>query len=220
MLNPRWLERILVASGRRISYGDIRKHPHGWIFAEKSYGDLTGALRTPDKKVQCSPPAFISALEDALASAETVTSGEFPLIMIGKRQRESMNSWLNETPGMHQLHRGNCVDMHPQDAAALGLIDGQQVRLSSTTGSMTLPLNITEGGCAGVVAVAHGWGSTVYSPSDGSVAQCYGSNRNSLVSRGTIDRLSQVPHFNYTAVRIEPIAMEAQSSNVIFAIQA
>ena len=220
MLSPRWLERLLVATGRRISYKDIRKHIHGWTFAEKSYGDLTAALRTPDNKVQCSPPAFISALEEALADTAAVTSDDFPLIMIGKRQRESMNSWLNETSGMHQLHRGNSVDVHPSDAAELGLVDGQQVCVCSAAGSITLPLNITEGGCAGVVAVAHGWGGAVYSPAKGALAQRYGSNRNSLVSRSAIDGLSQVPHFNYTAVRIEPAVPAAQSADMISAVRA
>jgi formate dehydrogenase len=219
-LNPQWLERILVASGKRIKYKDIRKHPHGWIFAEKNYGDLAKTLRTPDKTVHCSPPSFMAALQDALIDSRPVTSPDFPLIMVNKRQRESMNSWLNETQGMHSLNRGNTVDIHPNDAEALGLIDGQQVRISSPQGSISLPVLITAGGMPGVIAVGHGWGSTVYEPNSGKIAQRYGSNRNALVDRHAIDRFSQVPHFNSTAVRVEPIAAETEQASLIAAAQA
>ena len=58
--NPHWIDRILVASGRRLKWKDIMAHPHGWIFGEKEYGHLAKALRTPDKRVNAAPPAFVA----------------------------------------------------------------------------------------------------------------------------------------------------------------
>ena len=72
----------------------------------------------------------------------------------------------------------------------------------------------------GVIAVGHGWGSTVYEPNSGQIAQRYGSNRNALVDRHAIDRFSQVPHFNSTAVRVELIAAETEQASLIAAAQA
>lgn len=204
-INPRWIERLLVTTGGRIRYRDIRKHPHGWIFGEKRYGDLENALRTPDKTVHCSPPQFMDALRERLREPELVASDRYPMILVNKRDRESMNSWLNEVPGMHQIQRDIGVDVHPQDAAELGLIEGQRVRVTSDTDSIELPVNIVDGGRAGVVAIAHGWGSAIYDPHSGTKVASFGQNRNRLVNRQTIEQFSQVPYFNATPVRIDPV---------------
>ena len=217
-LNPRWLERILVYSGKRIKYKDILKHPHGWIFAEKEYGDLAKTLRTPDKTVHCSPPEFIEELKKALADKSCVTSDEYPFIMVNKRSRESMNSWLNETPGMYQMNRGNFADIHPEDAKALSLHQGQTVKIRSTQDTIELPINIVEGGAKGIIAVPHGWGSSIFDPASGKQVASYGENRNRLVDRQKVDPFSQVPTFNTIPVHIE--AADFIASDVSITAQA
>jgi formate dehydrogenase len=39
--NPRWLERAVVRLGRRVRWKDLQAHPHGWVYGERRYGDLT-----------------------------------------------------------------------------------------------------------------------------------------------------------------------------------
>ena len=204
-LNPRWIERALVASGRRLKFKDILAHEHGWIYGEKSYGDLTKALRTPDKRVQLAPPTLLWRCRQQLADRRAVTSENYPLLLINRRSRESMNSWLNETPGLFEQQRSNSVEMHPQDAETLGLYDGQRVRLRSPTGAIDLPVSIIEGGRPGVVTVAHGWGSRIFDPRQAVSAGALGANRNLLVDRMTLDPMSQTPVLNGTAVRIDLI---------------
>lgn len=204
-LNPGWIERGLVMSGGRLKYDDIRKHPHGWRYAEKRYGDLAGALRTPDKTVHCAPSRFVDECRHQLTQRRGVPTMEFPLLLINRRARESMNSWLNESPGLFQQQRRNAVEVHPDDAAALGLEDGVQVRVRSAIGAIELPVAIVGGGRAGVVTIAHGWGSRVFDPRGGGAAQSWGANRNTLIDRIDIDLLSQVPTFNATPVSLEAL---------------
>ena len=134
-----------------------------------------------------------------------MTSENYPLLLINRRSRESMNSWLNETPGLFEQQRSNSVEMHPQDAETLGLYDGQRVRLRSPTGAIDLPVSIIEGGRPGVVTVAHGWGSRIFDPRQAVSAGALGANRNLLVDRMTLDPMSQTPVLNGTAVRIDLI---------------
>lgn len=204
-MNPEWVERALVASGKRVKYRDILAHPHGWIFGDKTYGNLQKVLRTPDKTVHCAPPRFVAACRQLLKSPHASQNREFPLLMVNRRTRESMNSWLNETPGLFVQQRRNAVEMHPADAAALKLDEGLLARVSSANGQIELPVHLVEGGTRGVVAVAHGWGSQVYDPSGQQKTAPLGANRNELTSRHDIDPLSQLPIFNGTPVRIEPI---------------
>src|SRR5690606_14986690 len=83
--NPRWIEWLLVTSGRRIKYRDILKHPHGWIYSSKNYGDLKKTLKTPDNAVQVSPPEFVESLKKLVNSKANVANIEFPITMVNKR---------------------------------------------------------------------------------------------------------------------------------------
>ena len=199
---PRWLERALVASGGRLKFRDILRHPHGWKYAEKRYGDLAGALRTPDRTVHCAPPRLVFELRRQLALRECATSAQFPMLLVNRRTRESMNSMLNELPGLFAQQRSNAVEMHPDDAAELGLEDGEWARVGSVTGTIELPVAVVDGGRRGVVTIAHGWGSRIFDPAGTGEPWSHGANRNRLVERGCVDPLSQTPALNATPVRV------------------
>lgn len=205
-LNPRWLERALVAGGKRLKYDDILEYPHGWRYDTKRYGDLTGALRTADKTVHCAPPRFLFALGQQLADRRSRTSPAFPMLLVNRRTRESMNSFLNETAGLFAQDRSNTVELNPEDAAAIGLEDGQWARVSSSINAIELPVTLVEGGRRGVVVIAHGWGSRIFDPLNGAEPLAFGANRNLLVDRTHIDPLSQIASMNATPVRVEALA--------------
>jgi formate dehydrogenase len=97
------------------------------------------------------------------------------------------------------------VELHPTDAARLGLDDGQWARVSSRTGSIELPVALVDGGRRGVVTIAHGWGSRIFDPMGGAEPLVFGANRNLLVDREHIDPLSQMPSLNATPVRVEAV---------------
>ncbi len=50
------------------------------------------------------------------------------------------------------------VLMHPEDALARGLAQGDTVRVASAIGEIEVPLDISEDIRPGTVAVPHGWG--------------------------------------------------------------
>lgn len=212
-MNPGWIERALVFSGRRLKYRDILAHPHGWLFDRKRYGDLASALRTADKTVHCAPPLFVAECRRLLAEEARAQTADYPLLLVNRRSLESMNSWLNETPGLFEMHRSNAVEIHPDDAARLGLEEGMPARVSSAAGSVELPVAFVENGRPGVVTIAHGWGSRIFDPQGGAPAEALGTNRNLLTSRQRVDPLSQMAAFNGTPVRIEPVAAPRAESS-------
>ena len=78
-----------------------------------------------------------------------------------------MNSWLNELPGLHPSGKKNEVVINPEDAAALGVGDGDQVRVFSPVGEIELPATVSKQPRRGVVIVDHGWGSRIFDPRGG-----------------------------------------------------
>lgn len=211
-MNPAWLERALVMAGKRLKYGEIKKHPHGWMYGSKEYGHLQKSLQTADKAIHVAPPKFIFALRQEIKRRDTRTSAAFPMLLINRRTRESMNSWLNETPSLFEQQRHNAIELHPDDAAALGVENGQWARVSSAVGNIELPVTIVDGGRPGVVAVAHGWGARVYDPKSGAAPLALGANRNLLIDRRDFDPFSQTPSMNATPVRVEVILTPAQAA--------
>jgi formate dehydrogenase len=205
-MNPEWIGRLMVALGRRLKWKDIVAHEHGWVFGEKTYGHLPETVLTEDKRVQVAPPIFVAETTRLLA-APPAHDPAFPMFMSNKRVRESMNSWLNESPGLFKLKRSNVLEIHPDDAGELGIEDSSTVRVSSPVGSVELVAAVTDAMRRGVVCVPHGWGGRVFDPVSGDALDAPGVNRNLLVDSRRIDRFSQTPALNSTMVRVEPVAV-------------
>ncbi len=65
---------------------------------------------------------------------------------------------MHNAPLLMRGERHHRALMHADDAAALGIDDGDMVRVSSAHGSIELPVGLTSDIMAGVVAIPHGWG--------------------------------------------------------------
>ena len=105
---PHWVDRLVVATGRkfngrRIKWRDIMAHPHGWVLGPREFGHFKDALRTDDKKVHAAPPEFVARARELLAEPHPVAPDGYPFQLANRRNRHSMNSWLNELPGLHPV---------------------------------------------------------------------------------------------------------------------
>jgi formate dehydrogenase len=123
-----------------------------------------------------------------------------------------MNSWLNELPGLHPGGKHNEVLINPADAAALGIGDGDRVRVFSPVGSVELDASLSDGLRRGLVVVDHGWGSRIFDPRGGREPQSFGVNRNLLIDGESIDPLSQTSTLSSSYVGVEPVATRAISA--------
>ena len=119
--------------------------------------------------------------------------------LIGRRNTRSNNSWLRNLP-MLGKGRDLCVlEMHPQDAAALGVSDGETVELSSDTASLEIPVLLTEDLMTGVVAMPHGFSG------DRELRQSHcldGENYNRLAAAEIVDRPSATSALNGIPVSV------------------
>jgi formate dehydrogenase len=208
---PHWIDRLMIATsrkvnGRRLKWRHLRDNPHGLVLGPREFGHFRAALRTPDKKVQVAPAEFVARTRELLASAGPQANAEFPFLLGNRRNRHAMNSWLNELPGLHPAGKHNVVFVHPEDAAALGISDGDTVRVFSAVGSVAVTAAVSDRPRRGLVVMEHGWGSRVFDPRSGAPPQTYGVNRNLLVDGAALDPLSQTSALGGTHVGIERIA--------------
>ncbi|OBF37396.1 formate dehydrogenase [Mycobacterium sp. ACS1612] len=205
---PHWIDRLVIVTsrkvnGRKIKWRDVMSHPHGWVLGAREFGHFRSALRTDDKKVHAAPPEFVARARELLAEPCPAPPADYPFQLANRRNRHSMNSWLNELPGLHPAGKRNEVLIHPDDAAAIGVNDGDKVRVYSRVGAIELAAAVDERPRRGVVVIDHGWGSRVFDPRGGGQPESYGANRNLLVDGGPIDPLSQTAALSSSYVGIE-----------------
>jgi formate dehydrogenase len=205
---PHWLDRIMVATsrkinGRKLKWRDLRTSPHGLVLGPREFGHFKTALRTKDKKVHAAPAEFLARARELLVDPRPSAPSDYPFLLGNRRHRHSMNSWLNELPGLHPAGKGNDVLIHPDDAAGLGITDGDRVRVFSPVGEIELTATLSDRPRRGVVVVDHGWGSRIFDPTGVRQPESYGVNRNLLVDHASVDPLSQTSTLSSVYVGIE-----------------
>ncbi|MFI8974705.1 molybdopterin oxidoreductase family protein [Nocardia asteroides] len=166
---------------------------------------LAELIGTKDRKVQLTPPDFVTALRELLAT-DTAPATGYDLQLIGRRHLRSNNSWLHNIPSMMKGRDRCTVLMHPTDAAHRGLTDGHPARVESAVGAIVLPVEISDDIRSGVVAIPHGWGHGEPGVGWTVAAAQPGVNVNLLHDPTRTDPLSGTSAVNNTWVRVNPVA--------------
>ncbi|WP_020106399.1 molybdopterin-dependent oxidoreductase [Nocardia sp. 348MFTsu5.1] len=97
------------------------------------------------------------ATEIQKLSKRTAPEG-FPLLMIGRREPRSENSWMHNSELLMRGERSHQALMNIRDAAVLDIFDGDRIGVTSPYGTIEIGVRTTEDIMAGVIAIPHGWG--------------------------------------------------------------
>ena len=168
---------------------------------------LPERLRTENRLINLAPDLFLQDLQrirSELAEASVESNGQ--LLLIGRRQLRSNNSWLHNSP---RLVKGNpakpqcTILMHPADAAARSLKPGEQALVKSGAGTITLPVEISDEIMRGVVSIPHGWGHDRAGNRMTTAQQHPGASINDLTDAARIDVICGTAAFNGTPVTVE-----------------
>lgn len=128
---------------------------------EQPSGVDLGPLQRRLKHVVYTPDGELNlGHEKMLAELSRITAHrpEDGLVLIGRRQLRSNNSWLHNAPSMVSGRPRCTLLMHPDDAAQKGLKDGDTARVESRVGQVEVPVAVSDEVMPGVVSLPHGWG--------------------------------------------------------------
>jgi formate dehydrogenase major subunit len=115
---------------------------------------------------------------------------EYPFVLTTGRRLESYNTGVQTGGYESPLHRGESLDVSPEDAARLGVGAGDMVQVTSRRGTIQAPVHIDRGLRAGIVFM------TLHFPDD--VAT-------NLLTINATDPRSGTAEFKACAVRVEPV---------------
>jgi anaerobic selenocysteine-containing dehydrogenase len=118
------------------------------------------AIQNDDGRMDCFPEIFRGGLPALQAHFERLSAEPADQLKLVQRRTNTMiNSWMHNVPALKQgLHQGNPLWMHPDDATARGLFEGDAVRITSSEGRIDARLSLDATLRPGAVAMTHGWG--------------------------------------------------------------
>jgi anaerobic selenocysteine-containing dehydrogenase len=187
-------------------------HPHG-VDLGPLEPRLPDVLRTPSGMVELAPEpivADVARLRAALAASADEPPGRMQLI--GRRDLRSNNSWMHNVKVLVKGKPRCTLHVHPEDAARLGLTDGETAAVTSRTGTLEVPVEVTDAIRTGVVSIPHGWGHDLDGVELSIAREHAGVNSNVLADDELLDPLSGNAVLNGIPVDVAPARSAAPAS--------
>jgi anaerobic selenocysteine-containing dehydrogenase len=210
----RGAERLLDLALRSGPYGDqFGRKPGGLTLAAIQaapsgidLGPMTAripeVLRTPSGKIELAPQAL---LDDLARVAADLAAPAPDMVIIGRRQLRSNNSWMHNLPVLAKGAFRCTALVHPDDAARLGLADGAMAAIGNGERRIQAQVEVSAEMMPGVVSLPHGWGHDLPGARLNVAAERPGANLNALLDENLRDPLSGNAVLSGVPVKISPL---------------
>jgi anaerobic selenocysteine-containing dehydrogenase len=123
-----------------------------------------GGFRTSSGKAELYSEALKAQGLDPVAefvppdeSRHTLMARNFPLELLARKADNFLNSTFTNLPVLQALEERGLLEMHPEDANARGIHDGDAVRVFNTRGEIELTAKVNGSVSPGVVAAKLNW---------------------------------------------------------------
>jgi anaerobic selenocysteine-containing dehydrogenase len=183
-----------------LSLSRLEAHPHG-IDLGALRPRIPNALRTRSGKIELVPSkiaADLGRLREALDESPP------EMMLIGRRQLKSNNSWMHNVPTMLGGSNRCTMMVNPKDAERLGLVEGALAQISSRAGEIEAPVEVTDELMPGVVSIPHGWGHNVGGSRLSVASGDAGVSANDITDEQVVDPLSGNAVLNAVPVEVRP----------------
>ena len=187
-----------LATGATVPLAAVRPHPSGAVF-DRPAPLVQPARRDRQARLTVAPRDVLDELADCHA-AMTVPATAGTHLLVSRRERETMNSFGRDLPGTRKRFPRNAAWMAPADAAALGVADGDRVRITADADAIIAEVRIDAAVRPGVVSMSHGWGGLPETSDPGRD----GASTARLVARDrAVQTINAMPRLSAIPVRLE-----------------
>jgi anaerobic selenocysteine-containing dehydrogenase len=162
---------------------------------------LGEVLQTPSGHLELAPPYLIA---DVPRLRERLTQPRDALVLVSRRHLRSKNSWLHNVDVLVKGKDRCTLLIHPEDARRYGLADGRPARITSESGSVEVPVEVSDEMMPGVVCLPHGWGHDRPGTRLSVARDHPGVNNNLLAPPELVDPLSGNAAVNGIPVQVAP----------------
>jgi anaerobic selenocysteine-containing dehydrogenase len=183
-------------------FNAILQHPEGLWMGKCDPSKPLQELRTDDKRVNVLIPELAEAVKGIDVQSEEIAlrmNPEYPLILAAGRHMDHNANTIMRDPAWNEGKSKTCtLMMHPDDAAALALADGQTVRVTTEAGSEDAELEIADTARPGQVIMPHGFGLV-------HAGRKHGSNANRLTKNSNRDPIAATPLHRFVPCNVKAV---------------
>ncbi len=187
-----------VTMGEEI-FKAILNHPEGLWIGRCDPEDNLAPVRTEDGRINVLIPEladWVKGIEPESEKDGLKRDEQYPLVLVAGRRTDMNANTLMRDPAWNKGRRACTLAMHPKDAEALNVSDGQMVKATTEAGQVEIELEVTDLARQGQVIIPHGFGLDYN-------GQVYGVNVNRLTKNTHRDRLAATPLHRYVPCRVE-----------------
>jgi anaerobic selenocysteine-containing dehydrogenase len=193
-----------------LNLAKLKAAPHGIDLGPLQPG-IERRVFHADKRIHLAAPMFLKAL-DALERDLDTGAAEDGLVLIGRRELRSNNSWMHNVPSLVSGRERCVLYVHPDDATRYDVRDGERAVLESRVHRGEVQVAVTDEMRRGTVSLPHGWGHGDSAPWQ-KVAGCHaGVSVNDWVDDGVVDPIIGQSVLNGVPVRLAPAAPRANGA--------
>jgi anaerobic selenocysteine-containing dehydrogenase len=166
---------------------------------------LPERLQTPERRIAAAPQPLLEDLPRLEALLERSAPDGMDLLLIGRRELRSNNSWMHNLPRLMKGADRCTLLVHPDDARARGLTDGATARVRSSRGHVEVPVEVSDAVMAGVVCLPHGYGHAGPGLRLSVASRRPGVNANALTDPTQVDVVAGTAVLNGIPVSVAPV---------------
>jgi len=205
-------EMILDKELKDGPYGDqgmslqkLIDNPHG-IDLGPLMPCIEDRIKTAEGKVYLLPQLYVDDLPRLNALMEKpARDNNYPFDLIGRRLVKSHNTWTQNSERLVKGKNPCTLEVHPEDAKALGIKKGQLLKVSSIAGEIAIEAVITDDIQQGVVSMPQGWGHNQKDTRMSVAATQPGVSINDITDANRVDILTGNAALNGTPVAIKVV---------------
>ena len=179
----------------------------GVVFAVSECADSWQAVRLPERRINLHLPELMPELAK-LDSGDPPKDPSYPFILsAGERRSDTSNTAIRD-PGWHRKGPFGSLRINPKDAADIGCVEGDWVRVTTRRGSAEAPIEITPDLQPGHVSLPNGQGID-YHGADGSLVH-RGVALNELTDVADRDPIAGTPWHKHVAAKVDRVVVPVE----------
>ena len=173
----------------------------GLVFSSDEDASVTfDRLAHDDGRVHLAIDELLVALRDLPTSV--AVDDDFPLLLAAGERRSYTANTIFRDPDWRRRDREGALRVHPDDAAAAGIADGDRVLVTTAAGTVEAVAEVTADAARGQMGLPNGAGLT---PGPSETFEPTGTAPNDLTSSDHLDPIIGTPLHKHVPARLEPL---------------
>jgi anaerobic selenocysteine-containing dehydrogenase len=208
--NPEGVARAGYGSDERAGdrlFAAILDSPSGVVITEDGWDETWKRVERARGAVHLAVPGLLGELAGLASEDPPGADPEWPFVLSAGERRSFTANTIMRDPAWRKRDPGGSLRMNPGDAAALGVADGEVVRVRTRRGSGAAPVELHERMQRGHVSLPNGLG--LDHPGDDGSPVVTGLGPNELTASEDRDPWAGTPWHKHVPARIEKLVAPA-----------